>query len=161
MGMSRIEISTCWSYLPALMIMLSSQCTRQSDMLTSILGPGDGTPVETRRLNRQMETSPWAPWKTQTERQLHVSLHICGIQEIANTDLCTPPSPTLFPLFLNTSPGIIRGNISCARPRSQLCCASPAPVTVQESIKTQAAWESYPLAAPLQMHPREGIIGSG
>lgn len=41
------EISTCWSYLSALMITLSNKCTRRHDMLTSILGTGSRRPIET------------------------------------------------------------------------------------------------------------------
>lgn len=41
------EISTCWSYVSALMITLSNKCTCRHDMLTSILGTGSRRPIET------------------------------------------------------------------------------------------------------------------
>lgn len=117
-GMFWIEISTFWSYISALMIMLSSKCTHRHNMLTSILGPATECPSRPCHFNRQMETLPCME-KTQAARQLHVSLHICGIQEIAkHWFMCSA--------FLNTSPGIIRGNISCACPHSQLCGVSLA-----------------------------------
>lgn len=46
-AMFHIKISTSWSYLSALMIMLSSKCIHQNDILTSILGPAVRRPTET------------------------------------------------------------------------------------------------------------------